>query len=107
MPYNEALDALVTQHIANWGTTRKKMFGGTCHILHGNMVCGVYKDFLILRLGKQRAEEALKQPFVTEFDITGRPMKDWVMVAQEGIKKGTIDQWLNKARSFVETLPPK
>lgn len=107
MPYNEKLDARLTANLAGWGTTRKKMFGGTCHILNGNMLCGVHKDFLILRLGNEGAEEALKQPFVSVFDITGRPMKGWVMVAQEGLTKGALQQWLDKARSFVETLPPK
>lgn len=28
------------------------MFGGICHLLNGNMFCGVYKDFLILRRGE-------------------------------------------------------
>ncbi len=107
MPYNKELDILVSKVTADWGTTRKKMFGGTCHLLQGNMVGGVYKDYLILRLGKGEAEEALKEPFVTEFDITGRPMKGWVMVAREGLKEGMIEEWLKKARSFVETLPPK
>jgi hypothetical protein len=35
------------------------MFGGVCHLLNGNMFCGAYKDYLILRLGETVAKEAL------------------------------------------------
>ena len=46
MAYNEELEARVTAATTDWGTTRKKMFGGTAHLLNGNMLCGVYKDYL-------------------------------------------------------------
>lgn len=51
MSYHEELDARVTDVVAAWGTTPKKKFGGTGHMLNGNMMAGVYKDYLILRHG--------------------------------------------------------
>lgn len=107
MPYSEKLDSKITSAISGWGTTRKRMFGGTCHLINGNMMCGVYKDYLILRLGEAQAEKALDQSHVKPFDITGRPMKGWVMVEEAGYKGAALDQWLEKARRFAETLPPK
>ncbi len=107
MPYSEKLDSKITSAISGWGTTRKRMFGGTCHLINGNMMCGVYKDYLILRLGEAQAENALDQSHVKPFDITGRPMKGWVMVEEAGYKGAALDQWLEKARRFAETLPPK
>ena len=107
MPYNEAIDLSVTSIISDWGTTRKKMFGGTCHILNGNMLCGVYKDYLILRLGEDQANDALKLDHVKPFDITGKPMKGWVMVEAAGFEGPLLSQWLRKAKKFVESLPPK
>ena len=107
MPYNEAIDERVTRAISAWGTTRKKMFGGTCHILNGNMLCGVYKDYLILRLGEKEALQALNQEHVKPFDITGRPMKGWVMVEIPGFDGALLSQWLEKTKNFVESLPPK
>jgi TfoX/Sxy family transcriptional regulator of competence genes len=84
------------------------MFGGICHLLQGNMFCVVYKDFLILRLGEEKATKALESTFVKPFDITGKPMKGWVMVAQEGLTADhELEAWLNQAREFVETLPAK
>lgn len=107
MPYNEKLDSRINHAVADWGTKRMKMFGGTCQLLNGNMMFGVYKDFLILRLGKAAAAEAMEKPFVKPFDITGRAMKGWVMVEEEGFQGSDLDQWLKQARTFVESLPPK
>ncbi len=107
MAYNEDLDVKISVVVAELGATRKKMFGGTCHLINGNMMCGVYKDYLILRLGKEQAEEALKQPHVKIFDITGKPMKGWVMVSEEGYNGAALEQWLAKAQTFAESLPPK
>ena len=82
------------------------MFGGTAHILNGNLLCGVNKNCLILRLGEQAAIEALKQAHVTPFDITG-PMKGWVMVEEQVLAGAELLPWLEKARAFVSKLPPK
>jgi hypothetical protein len=72
------------------------------------MFCGVYKDFLILRLGEENAERALRLSVVKPFDITGRPMKGWVMVEEDGFKKEEeLEAWLNQAKAFVRTLPAK
>ena len=72
------------------------------------MFCGVYKDFLILRLGEEASKDALKSPFLKPFDITGRPMKGWVMVEPNGFKTDhELESWLKKAKGFAETLPAK
>jgi TfoX/Sxy family transcriptional regulator of competence genes len=109
MPYNEEIDVRIQKIVGRWKNTAvKKMFGGVCHLLGGNMVCGVYKDFLILRLGEKASLEALKQPHTKPFDITGKPMKGWVMIAGGGFKTDAeLQNWLNKARDFVKTLSAK
>jgi hypothetical protein len=107
MPYDEDLDARVSDAVAPLDTVRKKMFGGTCHILRGNMMAGVYKDYLILRLGEQAAEDALGKPFVRPFDITGRPLRGWVMVEAAGVEGDALECWLALAREYAESLPPK
>ncbi|MCJ7772655.1 MAG: TfoX/Sxy family protein [Desulfobacterales bacterium] len=107
MPYNEELDLRITKAVSNWGTAREKMFGGTCYILNGNMMCGVYKEYLILRLGKDQADKALPQKYVKEFDITGKPMKGWVMVQASGFKGAKLVDWLEKAKKIVAALPAK
>jgi TfoX/Sxy family transcriptional regulator of competence genes len=109
MPYNEKIEDRIKKVVSKWKDTRdKKMFGGVCHLLNGNMFCGVYKDFLILRLGEENSIDALKLPFVRPFDITGKPMKGWVMVEEGGFNSDDVLKiWLNKARKYARTLPLK
>jgi hypothetical protein len=120
MPYNEEIDARIRKVVSRWkNSDAKKMFGGVCHLLNGNMVCvchllngnmvcGVYKDYLILRLGEKESAKALKHSYARPFDITGKPMKGWVMIAGGGFKTDDkLKSWLVKARTFVKTLPPK
>ena len=109
MPYNKELESRIKKSVSRWkGTDDKKMFGGVCHLLNGNMFCGVHKEFLILRLGTDKAEGALKLPHVRPFDITGKPMQGWVMVKEDGFKNDKeLKGWLDDAKNFVKTLPKK
>lgn len=109
MPYNEEIETRIRKITSRWkNTDHKKMFGGVCHLLNGNMLCGVYKDYLILRLKDDDAKKVLKKSFATPFDITGRPMKGWVMIEQKGFKTDDdLKKWLTLCKKFVTTLPPK
>jgi hypothetical protein len=45
---------------------------------------------------------------VKEFDITGRPMKGWVVVEPEGVADDArLAGWIQRAVTFVVTLPAK
>ncbi len=82
------------------------MFGGVAFFLNGNMCVGIYHQDLILRIGEDQAELALKKPHINPMDITGRPMRGWVMVAPPGCKtKRQLDGWVATAQHFVSTLP--
>ena len=109
MPYNEMVDERIKKIVSRWKNREaKKMFGGVCHLLNGNMFCGVYKDYLILRLGEQNGEEVLKSSFAGPFDITGKAMKGWVMLEEKGFKTDEqLKDWLILAKKFVKQIPPK
>lgn len=107
MKYDEELDARLTLELTPIGAQRRKMFGGLCFLVRGNMLCGVWKDYLILRLGEVEGKKALIQPHVVPFDITGKPMKGWVMVERGGFEGDKLNSWLAKAEAFVATLPAK
>ena len=77
-------------------------------LLRGNMCFGVYKNYLILRLGEEPAKKALTKKEVKPFDITGRAMKGWVMVAPAGIRvEKSLEAWVKQAIDFVCELPRK
>ena len=109
MAYSESLASRIRDVFAGRrGVTEKKMFGGVGFMLHGNMCVGVWKTSLIARLGPEQAEAALKEPNVVDFDITGRPMKGWVMVEAEGVETDEqLRGWVERAFVFVERLPRK
>jgi TfoX/Sxy family transcriptional regulator of competence genes len=109
MAYSESLACRVremlerTPHIVE-----KKMFGGLGTLYQGNMLVGVRHDTLILRLGEEQAAGALKQPHVKVFDITGKPMKGWVTIREKHLNEDVeLQQWLQQALAFVDTLPAK
>lgn len=84
------------------------MFGGVGFLLNGNMLVGVWKDTLIVRLGTDNYEDALPEPHVREFDITGKPMRGWVLVEPEGVEDDDqLKDWIVRATKFVKTLPAK
>ena len=109
MAFNESLAARISNALVRKkGVEEKKMFGGICLLLHGNMLVGVWKDSLIARLGPDQGEAALREPHVRVFDITGRPMRNWVMVEPEGIEDDDqLSGWIDRATKFVRTLPKK
>jgi TfoX/Sxy family transcriptional regulator of competence genes len=109
MPFDEILDARIRKATASWESrSTRRMFGGVCFLLRGTMVAGVWKEFLILRLGEEAADFARELPHVRPFDITGRPMKGWVMVEPAGCRTDSqLKTWLEQARAFAKTLPQK
>src|SRR4051794_18925092 len=99
MPFDENLAARIRKSLARKkGIADKKMFGGICFMLNGNMLVGVWKDSLIVRLGDEQGEEALLEPHVKPFDITGKPMKNWVLGMPEGIEDDDqLKGWIQRA----------
>jgi TfoX/Sxy family transcriptional regulator of competence genes len=86
----------------------KKMFGGIGFILNGNMACGIIDDDLIVRLGAEQYEEAIKKPAVSIFNKFDRPMKGWVMVAPSGCASDeALHEWIQLGISFAQALPAK
>jgi len=109
MAFSEELAERIRQRLARRKSVEeKKMFGGVGFLLSGNLLVGVWKDSLIVRLGPDEGEEALNEPHVKEFDITGRAMKGWVLVAPEGVEADDeLSGWVQRAVKFVKTLPAK
>ena len=109
MAYSETLAERIRKRLARRrNVEEKKMFGGIGFLLKGNMCVGVWKDSLIVRVGPEQYEDALRESFVSEFDITGRAMKGWVLVAEEGVEDDDqLQDWIECAVKFVRKLPAK
>jgi TfoX/Sxy family transcriptional regulator of competence genes len=89
MAFDESLVQRIRDAVARKkNIEEKKMFGGVGFLLNGNMLVGVWKNSLIVRVGPDGYEDALLEPHVKEFAITGKPMKGWVLVEPEGVEDG-------------------
>jgi len=109
MAFDEFLAARIRDALARErGVEEKKMFSGVGFLLNGNMLVGVWKDSLIVRLGPDEGELAHLEPHIREFDITGRPMKGWVLVEPGGVEDDEqLSGWIQRAVKFVGKLPGK
>ena len=109
MVYSKSLAARIEQELGSRrGIEQKKMFGGVAFLLHGNMLVGVWQNSLVVRLGPEQGDRALREEYVKPFDVTGRPMKGWALIEPEGID--TLEQlqsWIERTTEFVSTLPRK
>ena len=109
MAYNEPLaERIRTRLKGTKGLTEKKMFGGVGFMINGNMACGVHKQDMVVRLSNEASEAALKRAHVKVFDMTGRPMKGWILVEPQGVASDqALQAWIDQSVSFAGSLPPK
>ncbi len=109
MAYDEGLAERVRRVLKRRrGIAERRMFGGICFLVNGNMACGVADGELMLRLGNAGAAEALRHPHTREMDFTGKPLKSMVYVKREGLRSRVgLEKWVRLAADFVRTLPPK
>ena len=109
MAFDEELAQRVRELLDNrLGYEEKKMFGGIGFLLHGNMACGVLRHNLIVRVGEDNYTDALLEPHVELFDITGRAMTGWVMVKEPAYRiDEDLRSWVDKGVKYSLSLPAK
>jgi TfoX/Sxy family transcriptional regulator of competence genes len=90
------------------GLAEKKMFGGLAMLLHGNMAVGVPGEALVVRTDPGQQEALLAEPGVRIFDLTGRPMKGWLLVDPAGCADDAdLRRWVDRGIAYAKSLPPK
>jgi TfoX/Sxy family transcriptional regulator of competence genes len=109
MAYDEGLAQKFRDALAErTGISERKMFGGLCFMLDGNMLCGTYRDRGMVRVGKANAEAALALPHTRPMAMTGRAMPGLVEIDREAIlDPGLRERLIGLALDFVGSLPPK
>ena len=108
MPHDPALaDRLRAALAGRPGIVEKKMFGGFCWMLDGNMLCGVEVGRFMFRVGKEREPLALKRAGAAPMDITGRPMPGFLWVDAAHAEGAALDEWIGLAAAYVGQLPKK
>lgn len=95
------------------GITEKRMMGGICYMLNGNMIGGAdrHKEThvgrFMFRVGKDNEEVALSRKGSAIMEQGGRRMTGMVFVDAESCDDSTLKEWIKLAVDWVKTLPPK
>jgi TfoX N-terminal domain len=109
MAYDDTLATRIRERLGKRnGLAEKKMFGGIAFLLNGNMCCGVHGDDMIVRLNPAETDGALSKRHTRVFDLTGRPMKGWILVESKGLTSpAALAEWVDVAVKFASSLPSK
>jgi TfoX N-terminal domain len=103
------LEELLREELeAEPGLTEKAMFGGWAWLLNGNLLCGARDDGMLIRLGRDKEDWALKVPNIVPMTSRGRRMHGWVRAGPDAFGDDVVRRKLiNSALAFVRSLPPK
>lgn len=109
MAYDEALADRIRTHTGDDpDLIEKKMFGGLAFMYRGNMAVGVQQDGLMVRIAPDDHDDALAMPGVRTFDMTGRPMRGWIVVdGQALIEDEMLAHWIDRGMGYAGSLPAK
>jgi hypothetical protein len=109
MAYDEALATRVRELIAGeTGLAEMEMFGGLAFLLDGNMACGVRGDDLLVRVDPAVHEADMAEAGVRPDDLTGRPVRGWLLVEPSGRgKDDDLRRWVGRGVAYARSLPPK
>jgi hypothetical protein len=109
MAYDETLADRIRDHLSGHpAVTERKMFGGIAFMVAGNMAVGVSGSDLMVRVDPEDHDALLDRQDVRVFDLSGRPMKGWLLVGpvvtngEEG-----LGEWIDRGLDFAGSLPPK
>lgn len=113
MAYDESLAQLLRDGLTGTrGVTEKKMMGGLCVLVNGNMLGGVDRskdgcDRFMFRVGKDNEAEALARPGATIVNMGGKRLGGLVFVDADDCDDKAMKAWLKLALGFVSKLPKK
>jgi len=109
MAYDEGLAALMRDDLVDQdGLSERKMFGGLCFLINGNMLCGVHKNGGMFRVGKSREAEAMAIEGAGPMEFTGRKMGGMIDVPDAALADDERRaKWMRLALSNARSLPPK
>lgn len=110
MAYNEEfVERILAQlnKLSNASIQEKKMFGGICFMVDDKMCCGTHIDvktgesLLLCRVGEELYESALEHSYSIPMNFTGKPMKGYVYIIEEGFKtEKDLSHWLELCLAY-------
>src|SRR5579864_4884939 len=84
-----------------------KMFGGTAFMVNGHMTVAVSSRGLLVRVGPDEHDKAVKQPGTRAMVMRGRVMTGYVYVNPIPTEARIVHSWVQSALRHNRILPPK
>lgn len=94
------------------GIEEKKMMGGLCFLVNGNMLGGasganIFSKTFMFRVGKENQAEALTDPSAKQVEMGGRKMGGFIYVDADATDDAALAKWVAMALGFAGSLPAK
>ena len=91
-----------------FATERKRMFGGLCIMLNGNMLMGTFRGGLMARVSKATHAEAMRMPGASTMTMKDRVMEGFILIEAEAVEEDAdLQRWVAMALAYNATLPAK
>lgn len=101
MAYNKIVRERVRKNLSSHLKVEEKNDGGLTFMVNSKMCLGILGDDLKARIDPEFYEVALKQEGCRKMDFTGRSMKGFVFIDNEGTKnKKELNYWIKLAINF-------
>ena len=109
MSYDRAAAERVRQLLSGRSDVlEKKMVSGLSFLVNGNMCCGVTGMALMVRVGAENREQALREPYVQPMLFAGRALSGFICIDPEGYAADeALASWVQRGLNFVSGLPAK
>jgi TfoX/Sxy family transcriptional regulator of competence genes len=89
-------------------TERKRMFGGVCFMLNGNMLMGTFRGGLMARVAKAEHAAAMKIQGAKPMVMKNRVMEGFILIDADAVEEqADLQRWVDMALAYNATLPPK
>ncbi len=110
MPYDESLAQDLRALLADRDdVSERRMFGGLAFLVSGHLaVCAGHAGDLMVRVGPDAYEAARSREGTSDFVMSGRVARAWVLVDPATIPDDTaLRGWVEQGVRFASSLPPK
>ena len=104
----EAAERVRQQLSGRDDVVEKRMVGGLSFLVNGNMCCGITGIALMVRVGTEGREQALREPHVRPMQFAGRDLSGFICVEPAGFAADdALARWVQRGLDFVAGLPVK
>lgn len=86
----------------------KRMVSGLSFLVNGNMCCGITGTALMVRVGTEGREQALREPHARPMQFAGRALSGFICIESAGFASDdALARWVQRGLGFISGLPAK